>query len=92
MSDIAETLDRLAVQLESLKKQIEATTLGRLDKAWYTTDELAVLMDRKPWTVRQWCLNGRVRATKRAGTDRWVVARPEVERLMNEGLLPPARR
>lgn len=91
MSDIAKTIDRLADRIESLEKRIEAVVVGRLDKEWYTTEEVAVLMDRAPWTVRQWCLQGRVRAKKRSGTDRWVVSRDEVERLMNNGLLKPAR-
>lgn len=92
MSDIAKNIDRLADRIESLEKRIEAVVVGRLDKEWYTTEEVAVLMDRAPWTVRQWCLQGRVRAKKRSGTDRWVVSRDEVERLMNEGLLKQSRR
>jgi hypothetical protein len=92
VSDIAEKIDHLAERIGSLEKRIEAVVVGRLDKEWYTTEEVAVLMDRAPWTVRQWCLQGRVRAKKRSGTDRWVVSRDEVERLMNEGLLKPARR
>lgn len=91
MSDIAKNIDRLADRIESLEKRIEAVVVGRLDKEWYTTEEVAVLMDRAPWTVRQWCLQGRIRAKKRSGTDRWVVSRDEVERLMNEGLLKSAR-
>ncbi len=89
MNPIAEKIDRLAERMETLEKRIEAVVIGRLDKDWYTTEEVAVLMDRAPWTVRQWCLQGRVRAKKRTGTDRWLVSRAEVERLMNEGLLKP---
>jgi hypothetical protein len=89
VNPIAEKLDRLAERLGKLENRIEAVVIGRLDKDWYTTEEVAVLMDRAPWTVRQWCLQGRVRAKKRTGTDRWLVSRAELERLMNEGLLKP---
>jgi hypothetical protein len=48
-------------------------------------------MDRAPWTVREWCRHGRVRAKKRVGTDRWVISKEELDRLMNHGLLPPPK-
>jgi hypothetical protein len=84
-------LSRLDERLAAIEGRLEAIRLGRLDKDWYSTEEVAALMDRAPWTVREWCRLGRVRAEKRPGTDRWVISRTELERLLNGGLLPLAR-
>lgn len=84
-------LSRIAERLEALERKLDAIKVGQLDKDWYSTEEVAALMDRAPWTVREWCRNGRIRAKKRSGTDRWVVSRQELDRLMNEGLLPARR-
>jgi len=90
-ADLAAVLSRLDERLAAIEGRLEAIRLGRLDKDWYSTEEVAALMDRAPWTVREWCRLGRVRAEKRPGTDRWVISRTELERLLNGGLLPLAR-
>ncbi len=89
--DILAALTGLSERLDAIESRLEAIHLGRLDKDWYSTEEVAALMDRAPWTVRDWCRLGRVKAEKRTGTDRWVVSRAELERLLNGGLLPPPR-
>ena len=57
----------------------------------YTVKEAADLLGRKPYTVRQWCLEGRINATKRAerrgGTEVWNISAVEIERYRNDGLL-----
>jgi hypothetical protein len=61
-------------------------------RTWYTTEEAAKILDRTPFTVRQWCLNGRIAATKRSekrgGTELWSISSDEITRYKNEGLLP----
>jgi hypothetical protein len=84
-------LGRIAERMEAIERKLEAIQVGKLDKDWYSTEEVAALMDRAPWTVREWCRHGRIRAKKRTGTDRWVVSRQELDRLMNDGLLPASR-
>lgn len=67
----------------------------RTVKEWYSTDEVAELLDRSPYSVREWARLGRVRASKRAcGRGRakeWAISHEELTRLRNEGLLPDAR-
>lgn len=88
MAQLDVLLTRLAERMEALERRLDAIRVGKLDKDWYSTEEVAALTDRAPWTVREWCRHGRVRAVKRPGTDRWVVSRTEVNRLLNHGLLP----
>jgi hypothetical protein len=82
-------IDRLESMLQSLVDQ-------RTVKDWYTTDEIAQLLGKVKFTVRQWCLLGRVNAKKK-GSGRgkfqaWVVSHEELLRIQKEGLLPmPSR-
>lgn len=67
--------------------------LGRQQpKEWYTTEEVAKLLGKADFTVREWCRLGRVRAQKRqSGRGKfqaWVVSHGELLRFQKEGLLP----
>jgi hypothetical protein len=91
-------------EIDARLGRIEATVGKILDavgdrrprKRWYTTGEAGVALDRDPYTVRQWCRSGRVRATKRAcgrGTAKeWIIDADELDRIANEGLLPASGR
>jgi hypothetical protein len=58
----------------------------------YSVKEFAELVHKAPYTVRQWCLEGRINATKRmerrGGTELWSISAAELFRYWNEGLLP----
>lgn len=63
----------------------------------YSPTEAAALLGKRPFTVREWCRLGRIKAKKRAcGNDAsfgWEISHAEVERVRNHGLLPlPKRR
>ena len=64
----------------------------RTVKDYYTTAEVAEILDRDPYTVREWARLGRIKAEKRAcGWGRakeWVVPHDELDRVRNRGLLP----
>ncbi|WP_202947425.1 MerR family transcriptional regulator [Zavarzinella formosa] len=77
---------------------VNASTVGisaRQSSEWYDIPALAKLVDRNPFTVREWCRHGRLNAKKkRSGRGRsceWVVSHQELQRYLREGLLPPAR-
>jgi Helix-turn-helix domain len=88
----------ISVLLERLDR-IEAaiTLLGeeRAVKDWYTTAEMATLLGKAEFTVREWCRLGRVRAEKqlsgRGAFPAWIVSRDELRRYQREGLLPLRR-
>ena len=58
----------------------------------YSTTEVARLLDRAEYTVREWCHQGRIRAKKkprgRGKGGEWLVSHDEFVRLRNEGPLP----
>lgn len=92
-----EAMEELLERLSRLEKGMTAI-LGRLatenagQQACYSTAELAALLGKEEFTVREWCRLGRIRAEKKhSGRGRhkaWVVSAVEVERYRREGLLP----
>ena len=82
-------LDRIADQNQTLLQRLRETE-RRQD--WYSTADVAKLIGKAEYTVREWCRLGRVRAEKRAcGRGRsaeWMIADAELERYRSEGLLP----
>ena len=74
-------------------EQALAVLIGRQEiKEWYTTSEVAKIIAKAEYTVREWCRLGRIRAKKklcgRGKGGEWLVSHEELTRLRNEGLLP----
>jgi hypothetical protein len=82
---IDDRLGRIEALLGALVEQ-------RTVKDWYSTAEVGAILGKSDYTVREWCRQGRVRASKRpVGRGRskeWIVCHEELIRLRNEGLLP----
>lgn len=78
-------IDKLEILLKELVQQ-------RAVKDWYSTEEVARIVDRAEYTVRNWCLDGRIKAEKKgSGRGRyqsWVVSHAELQRFHKEGLRP----
>ena len=89
MRELIERLDRMEAAIQVL---IERQTV----KDWYGTDEVAKLLGKAEFTVREWCRLGRVNAEKRgSGRGRfqsWVISHAELLRLQRDGLLPLGKR
>jgi hypothetical protein len=78
-------LDRIESTLSQL---MQRNTM----KDYYTTAEVAKILGKAEFTVREWCRLGRVyaekRQTGRGRTKEWMVSHQELTRIRNEGLLP----
>jgi hypothetical protein len=83
--DVAERLDRIEAMLQVLVQQ-------RTVKEWYTTAELAKILCKAEFTVREWCRLKRIRAAKkecgRGVASEWIISHDELVRIQNHGLLP----
>jgi hypothetical protein len=83
--EIIERLTRIEQTLSDLARR-------NVTKERYTTAEVARLLDRAEWTVREWCRTGRVHAEKRhcgrGNSQEWVISHEELQRIRNDGLLP----
>jgi hypothetical protein len=76
-------------------ERIEALLQRGATKAYYTVDEFADLVGRRPFTVRQWANMGRIHAshsmTQTGSSHRWAISHEEYLRFQREGLLPAHR-
>jgi len=85
MQEIIERLERIESQLSALIEQ-------RQVQDWYDTATAAEILGKSPYSVREWCRLGRVRAEKRScgrGTSKeWMISHEELMRIKSEGLLP----
>jgi transposase len=85
IQDLAESLDRIETSLQQLATQ-------RLIKEYYSTSEVARLVKRSEFTVREWCRLGRIVAEKRAcgrgRSQEWMIPHDELLWFQCEGLLP----
>jgi hypothetical protein len=87
------------VTLEERLQKIEGMLLVLVErqqvKEWYSTTEVAGLLGKAEYTVREYCRMGRIRAKKklcgRGKGGEWLVSHEELIRLKNEGLLPFAQ-
>jgi hypothetical protein len=85
-------VEEFAQRLARIEAALEILIAQRTVKEWYTTDEVGSMVKKAPFTVREWCRLGRVRAEKRrCGRGRaqeWIISHDELMRIQNEGLLP----
>lgn len=91
--DAAEGLDAEVLQrLERIEAALRLLVRERTIKNWYTTTEVASLIGRAEFTVREWCRLRRIHAEKRACgrglSHEWIISHAELTRFRNEGLLP----
>ncbi|WP_425399102.1 helix-turn-helix domain-containing protein [Aeoliella sp.] len=94
--DIGQALDRLIDRIDSLERIIDelhdALRGQQHTKESYSTAEVAEILGKRPYTVREWCRLGRINAFKamcgRGCEAEWRVPHEELIRFRNEGLLP----
>ncbi|MCA9213986.1 MAG: helix-turn-helix domain-containing protein [Planctomycetales bacterium] len=86
LSDLGERLSRIEQSLA------QPSPTSQLRKEWFTVAEAAELLKKQPFTIREWCRLHRIHAKKRkcgrGRTTEWVISLVEIERYLNEGLLP----
>src|SRR5947209_7282496 len=91
----SDQFDTLLDHLRRLESAVADLARQRAAKAWYTPDEVAEIIGRAKFTVREWCRHSRVRAEKqRSGRGKhrgWVISHEELLRIQREGLLPQER-
>ena len=83
-----ERLIRIEEMLHSLVQQ-------RTVKKFYSTAEVAEILGKAEFTIREHCRNSRIAARKASGRGEfgeWRISHEELTRLRNEGLLPDPSR
>ena len=84
--------DEVLTRLAKIEALLGTLVEQRTVKDWYSTAEVARLLGKAEFTVREWCRLGRVRAEKkksgRGPASEWIISHAERTRVRNEGLLP----
>ena len=83
---------QLDERLTRIEKLLSELVSRQATKDYYSTTEVAALLKKAEFTVREWCRLGRVNAEKRpcgrGVSKEWMISCEELQRIMNEGLLP----
>jgi hypothetical protein len=91
---VPELVGELLGRLSRIEATLEQLLQQKTVKEWYTTDEAAEILGKAPFTVREWCRNRRIKASKRdcgrGSAKEWIISHEELRRIQNEGLLPEA--
>ena len=79
-------------RLERIENALSVLVELRTVKDFYSTDEVAAILGKAEFTVREWCRRHRIHAQKRrSGRGKhqsWTIAHEELQRIQREGLLP----
>jgi transposase len=82
---------QMFARLDKLENQLANLVAQRAVKDWYSTDEVADILGKANFTVREWCRHQRVHCQKKSnGRGRhqsWVISHAELLRIQREGLL-----
>lgn len=92
--------DRFESELSSLHAKLdrvlELVEDRRVVKEFYSTQEVARILGRDMFTVREWARLRRIHAVKRetgrGSSAAWAIPHEELERIRNHGLLPDPSR
>lgn len=98
--ELIEEIGGLKIRIEELEQVIaelrDLLLSQKTIKESYDTKEVANILGRKPYTVREWCRLHRVNAYKaqcgRGSEEEWRIGHDELVRIQNEGLLPTPER
>ncbi len=92
MAEVEELLEVLNNRLARIELILSEVQNIEPDKEWYSIAEVAELLGKANFTVREWARLGRVHAMKRAcgrsSASEWMIAHKELQRIQNKGLLP----
>ena len=81
----------LATRLDRIEESLRLLLQERVTQKYYSTTDVAKILGKAEFTVREWCRNGRIMAEKRpcgrGNSKEWMISHDELERIQAHGLL-----
>ena len=88
-------MNTIEERLEKIEAMLVVLVERQAVREWYTTEQMAELLGKSEFTVREYCrlfrLNAEKRVSGRGKYPQWVVSHNEYLRYQKEGLLPIRR-
>ena len=88
---LMEQLQFVLDRLERIESSLTILIQRQTAKDWYSTGEIAKILGKAEFTVREWCRHRRIRAEKRpcgrGHSLEWMISHEELDRIKAEGLL-----
>lgn len=92
MEVLIANMQRMSERMAAMEAALNTLVHEKTVKDWYSTAEIAELLGKAEFTVREWCRLGRIHAEKRQSGRgphaAWVVSREELQRYYRNGLIP----
>jgi transposase len=89
--DSTQEVQTLATRLDRIEETLRLLIQQRVVQKYYSTNDIAKILGKAEFTVREWCRNGRIRAEKRpcgrGNSKEWMISSEELERIKAQGLL-----
>lgn len=89
---MSDEFNQMLQRLDRIEAALTVLVERQIVKDWYSIEEVAKLLGKAEFTVREWARNGRIHAEKK-GSGRgkfqsWVVSQQELMRIQKDGILP----
>jgi hypothetical protein len=89
-----DSLRAMLAETQALQREMRDLLLSQKTiKNFYTTAEVAQMLGKAEFTIREWCRRARAekQGSGRGKHQAWVIPHEELQRLQREGLLPPSK-
>ena len=85
-------VEEKVAEIHQVVQQIKEALVRPRQQEAYSPVEVAKILGKKPYTVREWCrlkrINARKRPYGRGDAEEWEITHEELERIKAHGLLP----
>jgi excisionase family DNA binding protein len=89
MDTLTERIEEILARLRAIETGLQHLREEQTAKEWYGTAEIASLLGRSEYTVREWCRKRQIPAEKTANGRDWIVSHETLLRLKNRELPLP---
>ncbi len=87
-----EVMPEIIDRLNAIQETLSSLVNRGIVKEFYSVAEVAGILGKADFTVREWCrlcrVNAEKRRTGRGNSHDWMISREELERIQSFGLLP----